>query len=238
MFLAAGFERCVINDANADLIAVWEALQTRPHEFIRRSAEFFVEANRCEEAYRRIRAEFNHETDLFERALRLTYLSRAGFNGLYRVNRSGQFNVPYGKPKTISGFPLEQLTAAAARLQTCTVLQGDFAAAVQQAGEGDVLYCDPPYSPTEAGKSFAGYTADGFGPQQHEALVQECVHAVGRGAVALISNHDTPATRALYPGWHIDEFNVRRSIAAHGGDRSSAKELVAVLAPDVVLGHG
>ncbi len=234
VFLAAGFERCVINDANPDLIAVWVALQARPDEFIGRSAKFFVEANRSKEAYLRIRREFNDGVDHLERAVRLLYLNRLGFNGLYRVNRSGIFNVPYGDPRTVPGFPREQLAAAAERLQTCTILSGDFAAAVQQAGAGDVLYCDPPYSPAETGSSFVSYTAEGFGPSEHAALVEECIRAVGRGAVALISNHDTIATRALYRGWRIEELSVRRSIAANGGDRRSVKELVAILPPDAV----
>jgi len=229
VFLAAGFERCVINDANPDLIAVWAALQSRPDEFMRRSAEFFSPENHNREAYLRIRGEFNAATERFERAVRVPYLNRFGFNGLFRVNRSGAFNVPYGAPSSLPGFPEKQMAAAADRLKTCVVLNGGFMGAIEQAGCGDVLYCDPPYSPLSDAGSFVSYTAGGFGAADHEMLVEACVVAVSRGAVALISNHDTPATRELYRGWRIEQVSVRRSIAADAANRGVIRELVAIL---------
>ena len=229
VFLGSGFERCLINDANPDLVAVWAALQARPAEFIGRSEEFFVEANRTKEAYMVIRAQFNETSDRFERAVRLPYLNRFGFIGLYRVNQSGGFNVPYGAPAALPGFPKDQMTAASARLQSCIVMNGGFRAAIDEAAVGDVVYCDPPYSQLGEADSFVSYTSSGFGSEAHEELVEACVMAVSRGAVALISNHDTPATRALYRGWRIEQVSVRRSIAANAANRGVVQELVAVL---------
>jgi DNA adenine methylase len=229
VFLAAGFKECVINDANPDLVAVWAALQSGPKDFIRRSEERFREEYRTKAAYMRVRQEFNEEVDRFERAVRLPYLNRFGFNGLFRVNRQGEFNVPYGAPASVPGFPFDQMASAAERLETTLVLGGDFRRAIELAGFDDVLYCDPPYSPLEGGESHVSYTAAGFDHGNHVALVEACVAAVSRGAVAVISNHDTEATRALYRGWQIHELNAWRSVAARSERRAAVKELVAVL---------
>lgn len=98
------------------------------------------------------------------------------------------------------------------------------------AGEGDVVYCDPPYVSTDK-PSFTGYTAAGFGLEQQRELVTACEGAVSRGAVVVISNHDTATTRELYSGWDIYQVSVRRSVAAEGAARAVAQELIACLQP-------
>jgi DNA adenine methylase len=230
VFLAASFASYVIGDANPDLIAVWVALQSRPIEFMARAAGLFAEENRNAEAYLRIRAAFNQEVDRYERAVTLPYLNRFGFNGLFRVNRSGQFNVPYGKPASLPGFPWERMEAAARKLATTTILGGGFRGTMDVASVGDVVYCDPPYSRSHTGsESFTSYTNLGFSHRDHEELVEASVVAVSRGATVLISNHDTPETRELYTGWHIHPVEVRRSISASSDSRGMARELVASL---------
>lgn len=229
IFLASDFESFVINDANPDLIAVWSAVQARPAEFIKRASSLFIESNRAANAYLRIRATFNAETDRFERAVLFPYLNRFGFNGLFRVSQTGRFNVPYGHPKSIPGFPWEQMEAAHLKLRRTTVLGGGFMPAMDMATAEDTLYCDPPYSDSTTGISFNGYTPGGFTCQDHEQLVDAGMRAVLRGATVVISNHDTEATRELYRGWHIDTFEVRRSVGASKASRGLAKELVATL---------
>jgi DNA adenine methylase len=231
VFLATNFERYVLNDANADLTAVWSALKTRPADFVERSAQLFVESNRNKEAFCRIREEFNNETDPFERAATLLYLNRFGFNGLYRVNRAGKFNVTYGDPASVPGFPREQLEAAAIKLATAEVLSGEFLKAIELARAGDVVYCDPPYSDSDTGRSFTAYTARGFTHDDHRALVDAGVSAAGRGAHVLISNHDTSETRALYRGWDVTTLSAWRSFSAKSEGRRTANELLAVLRP-------
>jgi DNA adenine methylase len=229
VFLASDFPEYVISDANPDLAAVWVALKSRPGEFMARASEFFAAHHHSQEAYVQVRAEFNTEVDRFERAVRLPYLNKFGFNGIYRVNRSGQCNVPYGRPKTLPNFPWQEMEAAAERLSRCTVLAGGFEAAIDLAGRGDVVYCDPPYLASAEGRSFTGYTGQGFGIAEHEALVVAGLRAVERGATVLISNHDTLQTRGLYAGWDLDTLEAFRSVSAAGGARGVAKELVARL---------
>jgi len=229
VFLAADYDQYLINDANADLVAMWVALQARPREFVERAQSFFVESNRSEQAYKRIRSEFNGTLDRFERAARLPYLNRFGFNGLFRVNSKGEFNVPYGKPAKLPTLPVDSMAAASGKLQRTTILNGGYAPALEMAGVGDVVYCDPPYLDSSNGSSFTGYTTDRFGLQEHERLLELCVRAVSRGATVFISNHDTDAVRQLYRGWHITEVRVRRSIGSISATRRIAQEVVARL---------
>jgi DNA adenine methylase len=230
VFLAADYDRYLLADANPDLIAVWVSLQQRPAEFIAESQSYFIEANRTEEAFMRIRAEFNQSHDRWERAVRFIYLNKFGFNGLFRVNKSGNYNVPYSRPAVLPRFPFETLEAAALKLQRCTFLNGGFAATLDECGFGDAVYCDPPYVTSEDEPSFTSYTAGGFGAQQQEQLVTCARLAVKRGATVLISNHDTPYARELYRGWELHTLTVRRSISA-SGPRGMANELVAILRP-------
>jgi DNA adenine methylase len=232
VFLAADFDCFLLGDANADLIAVWTALKQRPVEYIQAAQAFFTPENLGLEAYLRIREEFNDTDERFERAIRIPYLNKMAFNGLFRVNKAGAFNVPYAHPTKIPRFPLEEMEAAALKLRRCTLLNGGFAATLEQTGFGDAVYNDPPYlNPTAEKRSFTAYTPSGFGLAHHQELVECSRQAVSRGATVLISNHDTPETRLLYRGWEIHSLTVRRSMRATGEKSDMAQELVAILRP-------
>lgn len=230
--LAATYPTYVLNDSNPDLVGAWAALQSRPTEFMSRAAELFVLANHSQPAYLRIRAEFNASTDRFERAVRLPYLNKFGFNGLFRVNRAGEYNVPYGWPVRLPTFPWDQLSAASVKLQRCTLLNGGFAVALDLAGPGDTVYCDPPYLDSSAGTSFTAYTAGSFAYPDHVALVTSARKAAARGAHVLISNHDTALTRELYRDWVVHAFSVHRSLSAKVSSRGAVGELLVHLFPD------
>lgn len=229
VFLGTQYEQYVINDVNSDLAAFWVYLKERPREFGLRAAELFTVENHSQAAYLRVRDEFNSASDRFERAVRLPYLNRFGFNGLHRVNRSGVFNTPYGKPAKLPRFPWEELEAAASKLSRCLVLNGGFAGAMELAGAGDVVYCDPPYLASRRGVSFTAYSTSSFGRAQHLQLIACAVQATQRGARVLISNHDTPEVRDLFKGWELASMQVRRSVSGLASARGAALELVAML---------
>lgn len=231
VLLASCYPRFVINDANPDLAAVWLALKERPREYIEAASRYFTARNHCAEAYVQLRTEFNSLVDSFERAVRVPYLNKFGFNGLCRVNKQGQFNVPYGKPVRLPTFPRDAMVAATKRLTHSTVMAGDFSQALEVAEDGDVVYCDPPYSPLDGAASFTAYTREGFSESQHVRLVAAARQAAARGATVLISNHDTRGTRELYCGLEIIELRVRRSVSADSGRRTTVPELVAILRP-------
>lgn len=228
VFLGTAYPQYLLGDANPDLMAVWAALQSRPREYTERASQLFTSENLSEDSYYQLRNEYNLQTDRFERAVLFLYLNRFGFNGVYRVNSKGALNTPYGKPRALPGFPWDALGLAADKLAHATLHSGGFCYAMEQAGEGDVVYCDPPYS-SIGQSSFTAYTQAGFGVEQHERLCHLAEAAVERGAVVAISNHDSPHTRALYSGWTIHELAVKRTVAGRKEARQMSREVVAVL---------
>ncbi|MDP3812184.1 MAG: Dam family site-specific DNA-(adenine-N6)-methyltransferase [Hydrogenophaga sp.] len=228
VFLGSSYPSYLLGDANPDLMAVWSALQNRPREFIERSSELFNASKCTAEAYYGLRNEYNQLSDRFERAVLFVYLNRFGFNGIYRVNSKGKFNTPFGRPVTTPHFPWDELKSAADKLQLATLHAGGFRFLMEEAGEGDVVYCDPPYSDFDRA-SFTAYTQSGFRVAQHEELCCLARDASERGAVVVVSNHDSEHTRTLYSGWTIHELEVRRSVAGAPGSRGMSREVLAVL---------
>ena len=149
-----------------------------------------------------------------ERAARMIYLNRTCFNGLYRVNRRGRFNTPFGQQYTNPTILDEpRLRAASAALQRVELRACDWRAAAARAVPGDFVYFDPPYVPASPTASFTAYQAGGFGLADQEELAATFDTLTGRGVLAMLSNSDTQLVRGLY-GWHrIDAVTVRRSIS-------------------------
>jgi DNA adenine methylase len=230
--MASGVRNTVINDANADLIGFYRCLQRDVAGLIEVAEPMFSSAHMTPEAYLHNRARFNAGGTEVERAALLLYLNKFGFNGLYRVNRQGKLNVPYGHPKSLPSFPRQALLDMATRLQGVEIMCGDFKLPMALATAGDVVYCDPPYVDTSlTRKSFTAYTASSFGQAQQLELVEQARAAVARGATVVVSNHDSEVARKLYQDAEIHSFEVRRSIAANGEARLPARELIAVFRP-------
>lgn len=231
VFLGTSYPRYLLNDANTAVSEFWSALKTDCKSLMRQAQPFFDDAYRSDEAYRRIRDEFNASVCTIEKSAQLLYLNRFCFNGIYRVNRMGKFNVPYGKPNKVPSFPADRCLFAGEKLKSADIMSGDFEPAMGNGGIGDVIYCDPPYLASDRGSSFTSYTATPFGMTEHLRLVSAARAAARRGATVLISNHDTPETRALYSGMELHALTVRRSVSANAAKRGMAGELVAILRP-------
>lgn len=202
-----------------------------------RASTFYVEENRNDEAYRRIRDEYNQAPDSFERAVHFMYLNRFGFNGIYRVNRKGEVNVPYGKPEVLPLFPYDRVAAASEKLQVATLQSGGYASTMAFAGMGDVVYCDPPYSDLANARSFTSYTADGFTAADHRRLVDEALAGRERGATVLISDHGTEETRTLYRAFETTSLTASRTVVASASNRGSVMGLLAIARPQSARVH-
>jgi len=226
--LACHFERYLVNDANPDLISVWTSLKYRPAEFIRSANILFSPEYWSQNAYLRVREEFNLETDRFERAVRLIYLNRFGFNGLYRVNRVGRFNVPYGYPAKMPTFPAETLELAARKMGASDVRCGGYRHIIEMAGSGDVVYCDPPYLSDRDDDSSFAYTENKFGITEFQVLVRCCEEAALRGAKVVMSQVDNAQARLFLKNWSIVPVEVRSSIASTVSSRKMRRELIAL----------
>lgn len=228
VFLNTEYPVNLLADSNVDVINICKILKSNGEEFIKRSRKMFVPENNQETRFYELRDEFNAASDLERRAELFIYLNRHCFNGLCRYNKSGKFNVPFGRYSS-PYFPAFEMAQFAEKLSTAEVVAQDFRLTIARAGKGDVVYCDPPYVPLTKTASFTDYATGGFGPNDQKELVACCVEAAGRGATVVISNHDTPETRELYKDSKtIIPLLVQRMISCDGANRNKAKELLAV----------
>jgi DNA adenine methylase len=138
--------------------------------------------------------------DPWHRAARMLYLNRNGFNGLYRLNQRGQFNVPYGSYKRPIHLDVENLVGVSKLLRDVEIVTEDFENVLADAKAGDVVYCDPPYWPLSATSSFNAYEGSFFGPEDQARLATSIKALAERFAYGVLSNSDTPETRKLYRG--------------------------------------
>ena len=172
-----------------------------------------------------------------ERAARMVYLNRCGYNGLYRVNSRGEFNVPFGRyndPVICDGANLEAVSLAllGVRLRACP-----FEVALAQAREGDLVYLDPPYHQVSE-TSFVGYSAAGFSRADQEAVAVAAHELVGRGVHVILSNADTPWIRERYSTFRIFDIRSRRNINSKGGQRGPVGEVLVVGRVRIYAGEG
>jgi DNA adenine methylase len=153
-------------------------------------------------------------------------LNKCGFNGLYRVNKAGKFNVPFGRYTNPTICDADGLRACAAALHKTKLVIGDFEKTVKSAERGDLVYFDPPYVPVSATADFTGYTAGGFGFAEQERL-RDCAAALKkRGVHVILSNADVPIVRKLYKGFAIRAVSARRNINSAGGKRGAVGEVI------------
>lgn len=224
-------ERFVVNDANLDLVNVYEHLRSTPEAFIAQVATYFVPKNNTEVRYYALRDRFNGApSQSSERAALFIYLNRHGYNGLCRYNQSGGFNVPFGQfvaPRS----PEKELRLAAPVLSRCELFHGDFKPILDACGPGDAVYCDPPYVALSKTANFGNYSKGGFSLDDQQRLVVAAKEAASRGALVVISNHDTPESRELYRGAQLKYITVKRTISRDGANRASAGEVIAIYEP-------
>lgn len=224
-------ESFLVNDANFDLVNVFEHLRSAPDAFIDEVATYFTAENNTEERYYALRDRFNETGPTSsKRAALFIYLNRHGYNGLCRYNQSGGFNVPFGRFTSLRS-PEKELRQAAPVLARCEISHGDFEPVLDACGVGDAVYCDPPYVALSKTANFEGYSKGGFGVDDHRRLVNAAKKAASRGALVIISNHDTPETRQLYAGAELEHIKVRRSISRDGANRAVVREVIAVYKP-------
>lgn len=216
-----------ISDMNPELIKTYKVVRDSVSELIKelKILEKKVDAKN----YYRIRE--NIPDDDISRAARFIYLNKTCYNGLWRVNREGLFNVPFDKNKTgkTSLFSHENLIACSERLQASTIRHCSFEKAVANASRGDMVYFDPPYIPLTPTSSFSSYSKEGFGIDDHENLAKVIRDLTRRGVYVLFSNSDTPLTRKIFRNdLTLRRLSMRRSISAEGDNRKDVFEILGM----------
>ncbi len=238
-------------DANPDLVGCYRMLRDRTDAVVReleRLAEqhrdggedFFYEVRDTRFNPARLRA--SAYTPAL--AAMLIYLNRTGFNGLFRLNRRGEFNVPAGRYANPSICDVSHLrsVAAALRQRGVSIELGSFERSIANAGPGDFIYCDPPYQPLSRTSSFASYTAQGFTAEDQRRLQREVVAAANRGAHVVLSNSSAPLIVALYTsgeaaaaGLQVQLVPARRSINSRAEMRGPVDEVIVTNAATAPL---
>ena len=225
--LAIEFDSYLLADTNADLINLFQSLKTEKQDFIDYVQSFFVADNNQEERFYELRSQFNQSKDKVERSALFMYLNRHCYNGLCRYNRSGGFNVPFGRYKTVY-FPELEMQNFIKKSGRIELLHGDFENAFSKAQPDDLIYCDPPYVPLSETASFTAYSQDGFNHQDQVRLANLANKTAKNTKGVLISNHDTEVTRELYRGADIKTISVQRNISSKGSNRTKANEILAI----------
>lgn len=207
----------VLSDANSELVTCFEEVTGDPHEVMR----LLDGMPNTPEYFERTRRQNPADLPAKERAARVIYLNKTSFRGLWRVNRRGEFNTPYGaydRPY----YNRETMLWAAKLLATARFMNCDFETALDQTGPGDWVYLDPPYVPLGGWADFKRYTPDQFGEKDHERLCAAMVRADTRGVYLTLTNSDTEFTRDLF-GSHFKTYRLatRRDINLQSAKRGS-----------------
>lgn len=231
VFTNAGYGRNLLNDVNSDLINAYKMLALERHSLITLTHSFFSDYN-SQSDYEDVRAKFNGgEYSPLEHAAAFIYLNRHCFNGLTRYNLKKEFNVGYGKYKK-PYFPLQEMEAFLGIAERCEFVNEDFEDVIARAGDGDVVFCDPPYEPLPGTAGFTRYSGAHFTFKDQIRLVEALVSARSRGAYVVITNSASPKIRELYnlSGFSIHQLAAKRSMSCKGDGRVMAHDIIATLA--------
>ena len=218
----------IAGDKNPELVSLYRVVRQHPERLIEALSR--PEFRNDEESFRRNRTEFNGLIGSgkrpLERAALLLYLNKHSFNGLWRVNRKGHYNVPFGKYSRTSLPSAQNLKRFSRMLENVKLVSADFERIVRTAKAGDFAYFDPPYHPISRTARFTDYTMGGFPFTDQERLARVFRKLSDRGVQLMLSNSCTPEIRDLYRGFAIHTVPARRSINCKGGKRAGAVELI------------
>jgi len=224
--------KSIINDTNSELINCYKVIKDYPDELLKVCQEH--ERNNSKDYYYQLRSKDRQSSfkqlPSVERAARIIYLNKTCFNGLFRVNSKGQFNVPYGNytNPVIADPDLIHAVSAFLNQRSVRVCEGDFALSLLTARKGAFIYFDPPYHPISDTSSFTGYTINGFGESEQQRLKELCDKLSDRGCNVLVSNSNAPFIRELYNDsrYKIVEVNASRAINSVSSKRGKIRELL------------
>lgn len=219
----------VLSDINAELIDTYRAIRECVEDVIELLASYPLD----KDFFYALRALDPWKLALPERAARMIYLNKSGYNGLYRVNKQGKFNVPFGRYKKPYYLDFDNLRAVSRALQGVEIFCASFESVLDRARERDWVYFDPPYVPLSSTANFTSYHANGFGLEDQERLRDVCLILHERGVYTMLSNSNTQFVRKLYnaPQFHISEVLASRPINSDGAKRGKISELIITTYP-------
>lgn len=228
--------RAMVNDINAELMNVYAVIRDdiegliesleeheRAYKEHRKPSEYFYSIRELD----RDRAVYSALTPL-QKASRILFLNKTCFNGLFRVNRAGQFNTPFGKYKRPNIVNGKMLRAVSGYFNGADIDFSceDFEVVLEAASREDFVYLDPPYDPLSDTSSFTGYDRGGFDAEEQARLSRVCRRLDERGVKFLLSNSATELIRELYRGFRMEIIKARRAVNARGDGRGGVDEVL------------
>jgi DNA adenine methylase len=224
-------QTALINDANEELVNCYEIIKTQPARLIAAARAHPISAKHFYYLRSQDRGPGLTTLTAVERAARIIYLNKTCFNGLFRVNSQGQFNVPFGNyaDPTIVNEVVIRAVSRYLNEASVQISKDDFADALEGASRGDFVYLDPPYDPLSDTSSFTGYNLTSFDREEQRRLKAVCDDLHRKGCKLLLSNSATPFIRKLYSDrsqYTLVEVDANRSINSVGTGRGKIGELL------------
>jgi len=220
-----------VNDVNPHLIDFYRVVRDSPQELIAQAGRYQYD----EGTYYELRDRFNRpDLPNVERAALLLYLNKTAYNGLYRVNSKGMFNVPFGRYRNPTIAPRQTIMAASRALKGIEILNADFSYVLDAAGKGDLCYIDPPYQPVSDTANFTSYSPGGFGLHEQRRLRDVCLKLDEGGVLFVLSNSHTEPVIDLYRGvdtFRIETVRAKRAISAKVATRRPVAEILVTNTP-------
>ena len=227
--------KAIVNDYNKDLIECYKCIKDNYDELIVELEKYETKNN--EEDFYKIREvdrkeEYKNWTSV-EKSARLIYLNRTCYNGLFRLNSSGQFNTPFGKYKNpnICNKPVLKALHEYFNNNDIIFKQGDFENCCENASKGSLVYFDPPYDQFEEQVNFVGYTENGFTREDQKRLKNLCDRLIDNGCIVIISNSSTPFIKELYNDksrYTIHTLMAKRNINSNAKKRGEIEEVLII----------
>lgn len=214
-----------LSDLNKELVITYNVIKNNVDELVESLKKHIYD----KEYYLEVRAKKVEGLSDIEVASRFIFLNRTGFNGLYRVNKSGQFNVPFGRYNNPVICDEENLRRVSDALQGVVITHQDYKNVLKTAKSGDFVYLDPPYYPINATSSFTSYTAEGFLEKEQTELRDTFVKLHKKGCFVMLSNSDTPFINELYSGLDgiiVNKITAGRAINSKGSGRGKITEVL------------
>lgn len=229
-------KQATILDSNKELIDCYKAIKGNLQDLVECLSEHKVNHLKLrEEYYYRIRNKVRNNLDIWnglsvvKRSAITIYLNKTCFNGLYRVNRKNEFNVPVGGYRNPEIFKLGNLKAVNQALRVVKVIRAyDFSKCLQYAEKDDFVYLDPPYNPLNKTASFTSYTKNGFGQKEQIKLSEVYRKLSEKGCKIMLSNSDTDFIKNLYGGYRIETVKATRMINCKSAGRGKINEIVVM----------
>lgn len=225
-----GDKEVLVNDLNAEIFNLFE----RTRDDYKKVSEMANALDKSKESYYKIRAldrdpAWVETSTAFEKAARTVYLNKTCFNGLYRVNKKGFSNVPFGTPRKGEVLPLQEAREFAEAIKNVSFHTLDYKSFLQMAQSGDLIYLDPPYVDVKnPKKEFNGYVG-GFGWKEQEELIVECKRLRDMGCTVVVSNSYCEETLELYKDFKVTVIEAPRYISCKKDGRKPVQEIVALI---------